>query len=29
MFKRVIFSLLIILASCKGKEASDVQVTAS
>jgi multidrug efflux pump subunit AcrA (membrane-fusion protein) len=28
MLKRVIFPLLIILASCKGKEASDVQVTA-
>ena len=28
MFKRVILPLLIILASCKGKEASEVQVTA-
>jgi multidrug efflux pump subunit AcrA (membrane-fusion protein) len=28
MLKRVIFPLLIILASCRGKEASDVQVTA-
>jgi multidrug efflux pump subunit AcrA (membrane-fusion protein) len=28
MLKRVIFPLLVILASCRGKESSDVQVTA-